>query len=219
MNHRELEEYISLHCDNEPSYLQRLAHDANVRLLYTRMMSGHVQGRFLKMLVEMIRPSSVLEIGTFAGYATLCMAEGLSPDAFIDTVEIDDEIEDFIREHFAGSPFGNRIRLHIGDALEIVPSLAKEQKHWDLIFLDADKRLYPCYYTMLKPLIAKGGWLIADNTLWSGKVTVAMENAALRSKDDQLDGIMTFNEMVANDSDVEKVILPLRDGLSIIRKH
>lgn len=213
-----MEDYIEAHIDAEPEYLRNLAHDAHLKLLYTRMMSGHQQGRFLKMLVEMINPRKVLEIGTYAGYATLCLAEGLPDGATIDTVEIDDELEGFIRRHFLNSPYASKIMLHIGDAMDIVPSLAHDSGQWDLVFLDADKRLYPEYYAMLKPLIKHGGWLVADNTLWGGKVVSAWEAATSNHNDRQLNGIMRFNEMVACDTDVEKVILPLRDGLTIIRR-
>lgn len=211
-------DYIERHIDPEPEYLRKLYHDASLRLLYTRMMSGHLQGRLLKMFTQMINPGRVLELGTYAGYATLCIAEGLRDDAVIDTVEIDDELETFILEHLGCTPLGSKISLHIGDAMEVVPALAARTGKWDMVFLDADKRQYPQYYTMLMPYVADGGWILADNTLWSGKVIEADQGHRGNRKDEQLDAIMQFNDMVAADPNVEKVILPLRDGLTIIRK-
>lgn len=174
------------------------------------MASGHIQGRLLKMLVRMIRPEYVLEIGTFSGYSALCMAEGLEGNAQLHTFEIFDEQEDFIRKWFQGSPYAERLHLHIGDALELVPQM---DVHWDMAFIDADKRQYLAYYEMLLPHMKKGGFILADNTLWYGHV---LEHQPKES-DQQTRGIMEFNEVVAADSRVEKVILPVRDGLTIIR--
>lgn len=212
-----MENYIEQHIDAEPDYLQSLSRDANRRLLYTRMMSGHWQGRLLKMLTQMIRPQKVLEMGTFAGYSTLCIAEGLEGNAAIDTIEIDDELQPFLTRHFSGVPHGKRISLHIGDALEIVPKLAASVTSWDMVFIDADKRLYPLYYTMVKPLLKSGAWILADNTLWNGKILSGSPEERQSKQDPQLSGIMEFNRLVAADSSVEKVILPIRDGLTIIR--
>jgi predicted O-methyltransferase YrrM len=205
-----IEEYIEAHIDPEPDELYRIDRLTNLRLLNGRMCSGHIQGRLLKMLVTMIRPDRVLELGTFSGYSALCMAEGMAEGSTIDTIEVDDELEDFIRENLASSPHGQKVRLHIGDANEIMKQF--HPATFDLIFIDADKRTYVEYYEAALPLLRTGGYIIADNTLWDGHV---LETAP---KSPQTRGIMRFNDMVAADPRVEKVILPLRDGLTIIRK-
>lgn len=207
----ELEDYILDHIDSEPENLKKLARDVNVYLLYPRMCSGHLQGRILKMLTTMIAPRRVLELGTYAGYSALSIAEGLREDAHLHTIEIDDEMEDFIRQRFNESPYGHRITLHIGNAVDIIPSLGDEP--WDMIFIDANKRSYIDYYRMLLPRLRPGGYILADNTLWDGKVTDPQHNY-----DAQTRGIMEFNDLIASDPAVERVILPLRDGLTIIRK-
>lgn len=208
----ELEEYIKGHIDREPDNLYRLDRDTHVKLLYSRMCSGHVQGRLLKMLVRMIKPKLVLELGAFSGYSAQCLAEGLlDDDAHVHTIEIEDELEDFLREHFSKCPWGNRITLHVGDAQEILPVL---DRHFDLVFIDANKRQYPHYYELVMPHVKPGGFVIADNTLWDGKVL----NRDGKTADAQTEGIMKFNDMVACDDRVEKVIVPLRDGLTIIYK-
>ena len=205
-----LEEYILRHIDAEGDYLHALWRDTQLRLSYGQMASGHLQGRVLKMLIQMAKPLRVLELGTFSGYATLCMAEGLGPDAEIHTFEVFDENEEFLRHWFEGSAYKDKIHLHIGDALQLVPEM---QEQWDFAFIDADKREYTAYYEMLLPRMRPGGFIVADNTLWYGHV---LEEA--RDSDLQTRGVQAFNEMVAQDNRVEKVILPLRDGLSIIRK-
>ena len=170
-----------------------------------------VQGRLLKMLTEMTAPRRILELGTFSGYSTLCFAEGMPSDAVIHTVEIDDEAEDGLRGVFDASPWGDRIVLHIGDALSVVPEISTEP--WDLVYIDANKRCYVDYYNMVKPLVRLGGYIFADNTLWSGKVLDIETN-----HDAQTRGVDDFNRLVAADADVEKVMIPVRDGLTIIRK-
>lgn len=205
-----IEEYILSHSDPEGELLATLSRDANVNLLRPRMLSGHLQGRILKMFCRMLSPRRVLEIGTYTGYATLCLAEGLADDGRVDTIEINDEMEDFIRKYLDQSPLNEKIRLHIGDAMEIIPGL---QETYDLVFIDADKRLYTNYYDLVFPLIRPGGIILADNTLWDGKVVE--ETVA---SDKQTQGILAFNEKIKNDERVEKVILPLRDGLTIIWK-
>lgn len=204
-----LDEYILQHIDAEGDYLHALWRDTQLRLSYGQMASGHLQGRVLKMLVEMTKPLKVLELGTFSGYATLCMAEGLPEGAELHTFEIFDENEDFLRKWFEGSPHKDKIHLHIGDALQLVPQM---DERWDFAFIDADKREYVAYYEMLLPLMRPGAFIVADNTLWYGHV---LEEA--RQSDVQTRGVQAFNDLVASDSRVEKVILPLRDGLSIIR--
>lgn len=208
----DLEEYILNHISREPENLARLNRHVHTRLLYPRMCSGHLQGRILKMIAAMVNPRRVLELGTYAGYSALCLAEGLQrPDARIDTVEIDEEIEDFIREHLSESPFGDRIDLHIGDAMEIVPRINRGD--WDLVYIDANKRIYTEYYEMILPLLPSGAFILADNTLWDGKV---IDPGA--SREPQTAGIIKFNDYVAADSRVETVMIPLRDGLTVIRK-
>lgn len=181
-------------------------------------MSGHLQGRLLKMLTQMIKPRRALELGAFAGYSSLCIAEGLPEDSTLDTVEIDDELEEFLTSHFSKVEHGSRIKLHIADASVIVPRLGAEGVRWDLVFIDADKRLYPDYYRLVMPFVNNGGWIIVDNTLWNGKVLAEKAGNPNPSKknDSQLEGVMEFNRMVAADSRVEKVIVPVRDGLTII---
>ena len=204
-----LDEYILQHIDAEGDYLHALWRDTQLRLSYGQMASGHLQGRLLKMLVEMVKPQKVLELGTFSGYSTLCMAEGLQEKAEIHTFEIFDENEDFLRKWFEVSAYKDKIHLHIGDALQLVPQM---EGGWDFAFIDADKREYVAYYEMLLPLMNPGGFIVADNTLWYGHV---LEEA--RESDAQTRGVQAFNDLVASDARVEKVILPLRDGLTIIR--
>lgn len=206
----ELEDYILSHIDKEGESLHKLDRETHLFHLRPRMCSGHLQGRLLKMIVRMIRPKNILELGTFTGYSALSMAEGMDGDGELHTVEIDDELEDFIREHLEKSPYADRIHLHIGDALEIVPQLGLT---FDLVFIDADKRLYDDYYNMVFDHVAHGGFILADNTLWDGKVVDYGKKL-----DAQTAGILRFNDLVAADPRVEKVILPLRDGLTIIRK-
>lgn len=210
MRHEELlEQYIAEHIDPESDYLHRLYRATNLHLLYGRMASGHLQGRLLKMLVTMIRPSAILEIGTYSGYSALCLAEGLTEGGVLHTVEVNDEQEEFTRPWLEGSDYADKIRFHIGDALEVVPTLGVD---FDLVFIDADKRRYKEYYEMVMNHLKPGGYIIADNTLWDGHV-VELDH----QHDPQTRGIMEFNDLVANDHRVEKVIIPVRDGLTIIR--
>lgn len=174
------------------------------------MISGHLQGRILKMLVRLLRARRILEIGTYTGYATLCLAEALPDDGEIHTIEIDDEMEDFINDQFNQSELKNKIRLHIGGALEIIPRL---EGNFDLALIDGDKRLYSEYYDLTFDKINPGGVILADNTLWNGKVTDEPH-----SGDKQTRGILNFNEKIKRDKRIERVILPLRDGLTIIYK-
>ncbi|MBW9202272.1 O-methyltransferase [Bacteroidales bacterium SW292] len=205
------DDYILSHIDPEPPYLHALYRDTHLKLLYPRMASGHLQGRLLKMLVQMICPQRVLEIGTYSGYSTLCMAEGLPEGGRILTYEINDEQEEFTRPWFDNSPYAACIDFRIGDALNEVPRL---QQTFDLVYIDADKRKYVEYYEMSLQWLRPGGYIIADNTLWDGHV---LEEHP-RPSDLQTIGIRHFNDLVAQDQRVEKVILPLRDGLTLIRK-
>lgn len=206
-----LENYIKGHIDKEPENLYRLYRRVNIELLYSRMCSGHIQGRLLKMLTRMQRPRRVLEIGTYAGYSALCIAEGLADDACkVFTIEIEDEMEDFIRRQLADSPYGKRVTLLIGDAMQIIPALNED---WDMVYIDANKRYYIEYYNLLIDKLPSGALIIADNTLWDGKVLDLQTN-----RDSQTLGIAAFNDLIAADPRVEKVIIPLRDGLTLIRK-
>ena len=206
----ELEEYILAHISPEGEMLRRLNRETHLYHLRPRMCSGHLQGRLLKMFVRMIAPKAILELGTFTGYSALCLAEGIAPDGVVHTIEIDDELEDFIRAHFDASEYGSRIVLHIGDAEQIIPTL---DTRFDLVFIDANKLDYVAYYEMAMQVLNPGGFIIADNTLWDGKVVTCTEKI-----DAQTAGILAFNDHVAADDRVEVVIIPLRDGLTIIHK-
>lgn len=206
----ELEEYILAHISSEGEMLRRLNRETHLYHLRPRMCSGHLQGRLLKMFVRMIAPKAILELGTFTGYSALCLAEGIAPDGVVHTIEIDDELEDFIRAHFDASEYGSRIVLHIGDAEQIIPTL---DTRFDLVLIDANKRDYVAYYEMAMQVLNPGGFIIADNTLWDGKVVTCTEKI-----DAQTAGILAFNDHVAADDRVEVVIIPLRDGLTIIHK-
>lgn len=205
-----IDEYIRSHSDDEGALLATLNRDANVNLLRPRMLSGHLQGRILKMFCRMLRPRRVLEIGTYTAYATLCMAEGLDEGALIHTLEINDEMEDFIQKYLSQSSHKDKIKLHFGDALEIIPLL---DETFDLVFIDADKRLYSDYFDLILPKVRSGGLILADNTLWDGKV---LEEP--HPSDKQTIGILQFNDKIKEDTRIEKVILPLRDGLTMIWK-
>ena len=205
-----LDEYIAQHIEPEPEYLYRLWRATNIHMLHGRMASGHLQGRLLKMLVRMIRPQNILEVGTFSGYSALCMAEGLDDGGMVYTFEINDEQEDFTRPWIEGSPFADRIRFIIGDANIEAPKLGIT---FDVAFIDGDKRTYRDTFEMALTLLRPGGFILADNTLWDGHV---VDHAY--DRDPQTRGIETFNDYLMHDKRVEQVILPLRDGLTLIRK-
>lgn len=205
-----LDEYILQHIDPEPEYLYRLYRATNIHMLHGRMASGHLQGRLLKMLVQMIQPKNILEVGTFSGYSAICMAEGLGPDGHLYTFEINDEQEDFTRPWIEGSAVADKITFIIGDANTKAPQLGIE---FDMAFVDGDKRTYQQTYETVLSVLRPGGYILADNTLWDGHVVDPSYN-----HDQQTQGIVAFNNYVANDPRVEKVILPLRDGLTLIRK-
>ncbi|MBD5196202.1 MAG: O-methyltransferase [Bacteroidales bacterium] len=208
---QDLTDYADRHSSPQPEYLNNLERRTNIHLINGRMCSGHLQGRLLKMLVSMIRPKRVLELGTFSGFSALCIAEALDDDAILDTIEIDDELEDFIQDSFSRSLHGSKIRLHIGTAESLLPNWA--DRTYDLAFLDADKRRYCEDFDLVFPLIRHGGYIFADNTLWDGHVI----NPA-KANDPQTKGIMAFNEMIRSRTDLEAVMIPLRDGLTLIRK-
>lgn len=211
----ELERYINAHSSPEDELLAELERETNLRITQPQMLSGHIQGRFLKLLVQMLRPQRILEIGTYTGYSALCMAEGLDDGGVIDTIEIEEEIEEFAASFFERSPFGDRIRQHIGSAIDVIPTLSGE---FDLVFIDGDKRQYPDYYRLLMgdvdgtPKVHSGSYLLADNILWYGKVVEEVHNG-----DRHTQGIVEFNRMIVEDTRVENVIIPLRDGLNLIR--
>jgi predicted O-methyltransferase YrrM len=206
-----LERYILAHTEPEPEYLYRLWRATNIYTIHGRMASGHLQGRLLKMIVKMIQPKNVLEIGTFSGYSAISMAEGLADDGHLYTFEINDEMEDFTRPWIEGSEVADKISFIIGDALTEAPKLGIA---FDLVFMDGDKRTYRDCYEMVMTLLKPGGFILADNTLWDGHV---VDHAYDRDK--QTQGIETFNDYIARDERVEQVILPLRDGLTLIRKR
>lgn len=205
-----IENYILSHIDEEPELLRQLNRDAHVNLLKPRMLSGHMQGRMLKMFCRMLQPKYILEIGTYTAYATLCLAEGVAEDAEIHTIEVNDELEDFIMKHLYKSKLKDRIHLYIGDAMQIIPSI---DRTFDLVFIDANKRHYMEYYDLIFDKVRPGGLIVADNTLWDGHV---LETP--KPSDKQTIGIQKFNDMIAKDDRVEKVILPVRDGLTLIWK-
>lgn len=205
-----IDQYIRQHIDPEGDYLYRLWRATNIHTVHGRMASGHLQGRLLKMLVEMIRPQRILEVGTFSGYSAICMAEGMGEGGKVYTFEINDEMEDFTRKWIEGSPVADRIDFRIGDANVEAPRLGIM---FDMAFVDGDKRTYRETFDTLLPIIKQGGYIIADNTLWDGHVV-----DPAYAKDSQTHGIDTFNDYIARDTRVEKVILPIRDGLTIIRK-
>ena len=202
--------YIANHIDPEGDYLYRLYRATNLHTLHGRMASGHLQGRLLKMLVQMTQAKRVLEVGTFSGYSAICLAEGLPDDGLLYTFEINDEQEDFTRPWIEGSAVANKIRFIIGDAITEAPRLGIT---FDLVFIDGDKRTYVETYEMALSVLRQGGFIVADNTLWDGHVCDSAYD-----KDQQTLGIRRFNDLVAADTRVEKVILPLRDGLTLIRK-
>ena len=204
-----IEEYILQHIDQEPAYLKKLVRDTHLYTLKPRMLSGHLQGRMLKMFCNMVSPKYILEIGTFTGYSALCMAESLPKGGMLHTIEVNDEMEEFLDRVFSQSDYADRITLHIGDASTVVPQLDVE---FDVAFIDGNKRHYLEYFEAVYPKMRVGGLMIADNTLWDGHVLEP------DSKDAQTLGIKRFNDFVANDDRVERVIVPVRDGMTLIRK-
>lgn len=206
-----LEEYISLHTTPENAILEAVTRDTHVHILNPHMLSGHVQGRALSMMSHMIHPKRILELGTYTGYSALCLAEGLAEGGELITIEHNDELEETITHNIKRSPLGKKIRLVIGDAKEVLPELRGQL--FDLVFIDADKREYCAYLEAVYPLVPVGGFILADNTLWDGHVIDPAYD-----KDKQTLGLRTFNDKLKEDDRFEQVILPLRDGLTIIRK-
>lgn len=205
-----LEEYISNHSDVEPEYLAKVNRATHLQMINPRMLSGHFQGRVMSMFCHMVQPMNVLEIGTFTGYSALCMAEGMPNEGVLHTIDCDDELENIILKNFAGSEYGHKIKLHIGDALTEIEKL---NETFDLVFIDADKHQYMAYYEAVLPKLRIGGFILVDNTLWDGKVLKKVDPC-----DKQTYAISQFNDFIATDQRVEKVLLPVRDGLTVIRK-
>ena len=213
-NKMTLEEYISRHTTSENEVLEAITRDTHVHILNPHMLSGHVQGRVLSMLSHMIQPKRILELGTFTGYSALCLAEGLAEGGKLITIEHNDELEETIRRNIAKSPLSDRIELVIGDAVERVNELRSEGvNEFELVFIDADKREYCAYLEAVYPLVPVGGFILADNTLWDGHIVDPAYD-----KDKQTLGLRAFNDKLKEDDRFEQVILPLRDGLTLIRK-
>ncbi len=206
-----LEEYILSHIDSEDELLTNLSRDTQVKIYHGRQVSGHLQGKILEMISKMIRPKMILEIGTFTAYSAICLAKGLQDGGELHTIEINDELEDFIRHYLNQSSEKEKITLHFGDALKIIPEL---ELKFDLVLIDGNKKYYSDYYHLVFDKVNPGGFIIADNILWDGKVV----EQKLRNNDHFAHGIIQFNELIKNDSRVEKVIFPIRDGMMLIRK-
>ena len=204
----DVQNYLEQHCEEESELLRYISRETHLKVPKARMLSGHYQGRVLSFLSKMQQPNRVLEIGTFTGYATLCLAEGLTEDGLLYTIDVNEELEERVRAYFKSSQLGNKIVYHIGQAVEVIPTL---NDSFDLVFIDADKKNNGVYYDMVFDKVAKGGLIIVDNVLWHGKI-------AAGAKDKDTQNISTFNDKVTNDHRVEKLILPVRDGLLIIRK-
>ena len=205
-----INKYIAAHTQAENKLLQKLNRETNAKVLMPRMLSGHVQGKILEMISKMINPDYILEIGTYTGYSALCLATGLTKNGKLHTIEINDELEKFTRSFFEKSELANKINFLIGDALEIIPNL---ENNIDLVFIDADKRNYLAYYKKIISKVKKGGFILADNVLWGNKVIEEIDSNDLYTK-----GITEFNNFVHEDNRVENVILPIRDGIMILRK-
>jgi len=205
----ELDNYVTQHSENEPELLAQLNKETHQKILQPRMLSGHFQGRVLSMLSKIIRPTNILEIGTYTGYATLCLAEGLAENGTIDTIDIEEELVDFQRKYFNKSPWAKQIIQHLDDALEIIPTLNKK---YDLVFIDADKENYINYFHLVIPMMNKGGIILSDNVLWSGKVLEEVKPNDVTTKI-----LLEYNQLLKEDKRVETVLLPIRDGLTVSR--
>lgn len=205
----ELDTYVTVHSQDEPELLAQLNKETYQKILQPRMLSGHFQGRVLSMLSKIIHPKTILEIGTYTGYATLCLAEGLAENGTIDTIDNEEELFDFQRKYFDKSIWAKQITQHLGDGLDILPTLTKK---YDLVFIDADKENYINYFHLVVPMMNKGGIILSDNVLWSGKVL-----EEVKENDTATKTLLAYNELLKNDSRVETVLLPIRDGLTVSR--
>ena len=208
---QEIEEYCEEHSTPQSELLYRLTRETNLKVMNPRMLSGHLQGMLLTTLVRMMQAQNVLEIGTYTGYSALCLAEGLSENGQLHTIEVDEEREEMIRKYFAESPYGKHIILHIGDALQVIPTLTNR---WDLVFIDADKEDYIAYYEAILPPVRKGGIILADNVLWSGKVL-----GEIKSGDKDTRALCQFNDYILHDERVTNFLMPFRDGIMFIEKR
>ena len=206
---KKLEQYIKDHTTSEDPVLEELYRQTHIRFVNPNMVAGHLQGSFLEMISNMIRPRHILEIGTFTGYSAICLAKGLAPGGRLITIELNDELTQFARSFFERAGLSSVIEQLTGNALEIIPGL---EKVFDLVFIDADKREYVDYYKSIIGKVKQGGFIIADNVLWGGQVLDSTSN------DPQARGIIAFNEMIRKETDIENIMLPIRDGLTIIRK-
>lgn len=206
---QELEDYIAHHSENEPELLQQLNKETHQKVLQPRMLSGHFQGRVLSILSKILNPKNILELGTYTGYATLCMAEGLQEKGIIDTIDINEELEEIQNKYFEQSDKRNQIVQHVGNALEIIPKLNKK---FDLVFIDADKENYINYWKLIVPMMNKGGIILSDNVLWSGKVL-----EEVKKNDNSTLTLLEYNKITKEDPRVETVLLPIRDGLTVSR--
>jgi len=202
--------YVEAHSENEPELLQNLSRETHLKVLQPRMLSGHYQGRVLSILSKLLQPKRILEIGTYTGYSALCLAEGLHPTGQLHTIDINEELYDLQRKYFDRSPYGKQIVQHVGDALDIIPTL---KETFDLVFIDADKHNYQNYVELVLPKVRQGGLILSDNVLWSGKVT-----EATNPKDASTKALKTYNQWLKDHSALETVILPIRDGLTLSRK-
>src|SRR5690554_2820077 len=205
-----IEEYVNQHSSPEPELLARLNRETHLKILQPRMLSGHLQGRVLSMLMKMIRPQRILEIGTYTGYSALCMAEGLAQAGELHSIDINEELTDFVQKYVNEAGHQDRIKLHVGNALEIIPLLKED---WDVVFIDADKNNYINYYNLLIDKLKSGSYIIADNVLWSGKV---IED--YNQQDEDTKTLIDFNKMIQKDERIENVLFPIRDGLMVLRK-
>lgn len=205
----DLDDYVTYHSENEPELLAQLNRETHLKILLPRMLSGHFQGRVLSMLSKLIRPVNILEIGTYTGYATLCLCEGMAQNGTLQTIDIKEELIDFQRKYFDKSPWGNQIVQHLGSAIDIIPKL---NMTFDLVFIDADKENYITYYEMIVPKMNKGGIILSDNVLWSGKV---IEKPTPTDQATQI--LLEYNQLLKNDPRVETILLPIRDGLTVSR--
>ena len=205
----ELDSYVTQHSENEPELLALLNKETHQKILAPRMLSGHFQGRVLSMLSKIIHPTTILEVGTYTGYATLCLAEGLAENGTIDTLDNEEELFDFQRKYFDKTIWANQITQHLGDALNIIPTLTKK---YDLVFIDADKENYINYFHLIVPMMDKGGIIISDNVLWSGKVLEEVKQG-----DSTTQILLEYNQLLKEDPRVETVLLPIRDGLTVSR--
>jgi len=205
----ELEDYAANHSENEPALLAALNRETHQKVLQPRMLSGHFQGRVLSMISKLVNPQHILEIGTFTGYATLSLAEGLRENGTLDTIDNNEELYDFQKKYFDLSDWQGQITQHLGNALDIIPALGKK---FDLVFIDADKENYLNYFEMIVPLMNKGGLILSDNVLWSGKVL-----EPVKPNDKSTKALLEYNKLLKNDPRVETVLLPIRDGLTVSR--